>query len=33
MFKWFFRRLERIVDWAARREHRKRDELRRHGDY
>jgi hypothetical protein len=28
MFKWLFRRLERIVDWAARREMRRRDELR-----
>jgi len=28
MFKWFFGQLERIVDWAARREVRKRDERR-----
>jgi hypothetical protein len=29
MFKWLFDRLERIVDWAARREVRKQDERRR----
>jgi hypothetical protein len=28
MFKWLFRKLERIVDWAARRETRKRNEIR-----
>jgi hypothetical protein len=33
MFKWLFRRLERIVDWAARRETRKRDEIRRQNYY
>jgi hypothetical protein len=29
MFKWLFDRLERIVDWAARRQVRKQDEVRR----
>jgi len=29
MFKWLFGRLDRIVDWAARRKVRKQDELRR----
>jgi hypothetical protein len=28
MFRWLFQRIERIVDWAARREVRKRDEIR-----
>jgi len=32
MFKWLFERLERIVDWAARREVRKRDEIREERD-
>lgn len=26
MFKWLFDRIERIIDWAARREVRKREE-------
>jgi len=32
MFKWLFERIERIVDWAARREVRKRDERREERD-
>jgi hypothetical protein len=29
MFKWLFARLERLVDWAARREVRKQDDRHR----
>jgi hypothetical protein len=29
MFRWLFQRIERIIDWAARREVRKRDEIER----
>jgi hypothetical protein len=32
MLKWLFQRIERIVDWAARREVRKRDEMRQQRD-
>jgi len=32
MFKWLFGRLERIVDWAARRQVRRQDDLR-HRDH
>jgi hypothetical protein len=29
MFKWLFDRIERVVDWAARRQVRKQDDHRR----